>query len=208
MDVDIRDVLGTPEDGDFPAIAPFPFVHKVYRNTQSIVVAPMLPYDVRNDNKLRKAKLAAKTGKSNQPIIDGLDNSLKDFAERHGGRHSFDYQQEQKQYLIHWPDNVHLDGDCLAYNDGEKKMELKLQGHVYTVDIPSLNRGKKKTIQVENDDGMSEEVTVYNFQASAKLIWRVADKNIKNRKLGDLDIKKLDKSTKAAMSMLEDLGIG
>lgn len=67
--------------------------------------------------------------------------------------------------------------------------------------------GKLKTIEVTNDDGMTEEVEVWNSHVTAKLIWRVADKNVRNRKSGDIDFKKVATSTDAAQAMLEDLGI-
>ena len=203
MDVDIRDVLGTPETDDFPAVPAFPFSHKVYRTTQSIVTVPMLSYGLRNDNEIRKQKLAAKP--ENQPIADGLDNSLRDFVERHGGEESFDYQLEQKQFIVDWPDNVNLDGTCLACNEGEKKLELKLQGHIYTVNVESLN--VRRNVVTVKQGGMDVELNVWKTPVEAKLIWCVADKNSRDKKTGRPNFKRADTSTKAAAAMLADMGI-
>lgn len=205
MDVDIRDVLGTPETDDFPAVPPFPFSHKVYRTTQSIVVAPMLPYGMRNDNEIRKTKLNSAAKKDNEPIEFGLDNSFRDFVERHGGEAKQDFQFEQKQFIIDWPDTVHLDGECLDTNKDEVNLELKHQGHVYTVEIPESLNKKRKTVTVKNDGGMDVEIDIWKVQVNAKLIWRIADKNTREKKTGKLNFQRQDARTKAAAAMLADM---
>lgn len=213
MDCDLRDVLGTPETTNLPAVPPFPFLHRVHKNdkNRSIVEVPMLSYGVRNDNEVRKAKLNLNTKPENQPIADGLDNSLRDFVERHGGEESFEYQMEKKQFELNWPDHVQLDGECLECNKGEKQLELKLQGHTYLVSIDSLNKpgkdGQCKKVTVQNTGGMDVELDVWKMAVQAKLIWRVADKNARKKLLGKLSHKKQDASTKAAQAMMEDLDL-
>ena len=127
MDVDLRDVLGTGQTDILPAIAPFPFSHKIDGHNRSIVVAPMLDYGTRNDNEARKAKLA------DNPVINALDNSLKTFVNRHGGPKSLEHQTAIKHYELQWPDGVELDGACLLCNKSEEQQELSFMGHTYSL---------------------------------------------------------------------------
>lgn len=206
MDVDPRDVLGREGSEGVKAIPPFNFVHRVYRDEETIVTAPLLTWSERNDideqvNNLKKMDarktLKLKTSDGNapdcedhKPIYEALNDSVNKYVDRHkkaDGSGGEDWQTAKRHFILKFPAGVRLSGEVLACNKGKKDQELKSLGQMYQVDIKKISNSSKFVV--------------------SKLYWMVADLNQRQRKIGKLSAAELADQTDAAAAMMESLGI-
>jgi hypothetical protein len=225
MEVDVRDVIGTKgdEQKNIKAIPPFPFTHRVYRDEETIVTAPLLDFGARNDieqridllkrqdqartEQARRRDANAPVNEDNRPIYEALQDGFNKFIDRYKksgqvGEDSQSWQTATKQYVLKFPSGVHLSGEVLACNEGKKDLELKSQGQMYYATIEKIDQ--KRTILHE---GMNYDVTFKAESLKGKLMWMVADLNQRQRKIGKMSSAEMDAQTDAAASMLESMGL-
>lgn len=224
MDVDVRDVLGTKGDlaRNIKGHQPFPFTHRVYRDDQTVVVAPLLDFDQRNDLdhrvELLKRQDVARTAKAketdpdahiedNRPIYEAFSDSLNKFVDRQvrvgvAGEDAQAWQTAVMHYVLKFPSGVQLDGEKLACNAGKKNLELKALGQMYFAPVDKI----PKNVSVRGNDDMEYEVPTTAEVFKGKLIWMVADMNQRNRKLGKTAAE-MEAQTDAAAAMLESMGL-